>query len=91
MNMFRRGPLLAGCGLGVLLMTSTCCQTWFAGMTLPSGWYLQHPPQYIPDSPATQFSHETASQEAAAAQAVGAVPPAPVVPAPVPVPAAPGP
>lgn len=78
-------------GLGLLLATLVGCQTWVpeAGLTLPSGRYLEHPPQYIPPSPPFPLPRELASQEAAAAainQGPGAVaplpPPAPVVPAP---------
>lgn len=76
--------------LGLALGSATGCQTWVGGMTLPSGHYLQHPPQYIPPSPPFPLPRELASQEAAAAAArAGAVPapqplppPAPVVPAP---------
>ncbi len=38
-------------GLAWVLAAATGCQTWVAGMTLPTGFYLQHPPQYIPPSP----------------------------------------
>ena len=77
-------------GLGLAVGTSSGCQTWVGGMTLPSGRYLQHPPQYIPPSPAFPLPRELASQEAAAAAARPAAapapqplpPPAPVVPAP---------
>jgi hypothetical protein len=53
-------------GLGLALGTLSGCQTWVGGMTLPSGRYLQHPPQYIPQSPAFPLSRELASQEATA-------------------------
>jgi hypothetical protein len=79
---------LAGTGL-------TGCQTWYAGMTLPSGHYLEHQPQYFPPSPPFPLPRELASQEAAAAAAapgVAVVPaPVPAVPAPVPVIPAPAP
>jgi hypothetical protein len=77
-----------GCalGLGLALTILTGCQTWTSGMTLPSPRYLEHPPQYFPESPPYPLTRELASMEAAAAgQAPGAaaVPPAPA-PAPVP-------
>ena len=90
-----------GCaiGLGLALMVLTGCQTWTSGMTLPSGHYLQHPPQYFPESPAYPFERELSGMTAAAAgQAPGAaavpgapVPPAPIGPAPAPAPAGPQP
>lgn len=79
-----------GCvmGLGLALAVLTGCQTWTSGMTLPSGHYLQHPPQYFPESPPYPLTRELASMEAAAAgvaAAPGAPAPAPL-PAPVPAP-----
>jgi hypothetical protein len=78
----------AGFGLAVVVLTG--CQTWVpqAGMTLPSGRYLQHPPQYFPVSPPFPLPRELAYQESVAAQAqaqhAGKVNglPAPVVPPP---------
>jgi hypothetical protein len=90
--------LLGIAGLGVVLSTLTGCQTWVAGMTLPSGRYLEHPPQYFPPSPPFPLSRELAYQQTIAAQgAPGVAVPAPLpppvvppIPAPVvPVPAAP--
>jgi hypothetical protein len=49
-------------GFGAL----TGCQTNVAGMTLPSGHYLQHPPQYFPPSPAFPLQRELAAMEAQA-------------------------
>jgi hypothetical protein len=86
---------LAGLG-GLALAAQSGCQTWVAGMTLPSERYLDHPPQYFLPSPPFPLYRELASQEAAAAAAAGAVPgpavplPPPVV-VPAPVPAAPPP
>ena len=36
------------------------CQTWVreAGLTLPTGRYLRHTPQYIPDSPPYPLTKE---------------------------------
>jgi hypothetical protein len=81
---------LAGLGLGLGALSG--CQANVAGMTLPSGHYLEHPPQYIPPSPPYPLPRELASQEAMyAAPAPGAVPavplPPPVAPPAVPIPA----
>jgi hypothetical protein len=65
------------------------CQTWFGGLTLPSGHYLEHYPQYFSPDPSHPLPRELASQEdpeGAARRAgiggVGAANPAPVAPAP---------
>ena len=50
--------LVAALGLG-----TTGCQTWFGGMTLPSGRYLQHYPQYFSPDPQHPLPRELASQE----------------------------
>ena len=50
----------------VLCLALTCttgCQTWFGGMTLPSGRYLEHYPQYFAPDPAFPLPRELASQE----------------------------
>ena len=57
--------------LGLALGTLTGCQTWVGGQTLPSGRYLEHMPQYIPDSPPFPLSKELAMQEATAAAPAG--------------------
>jgi hypothetical protein len=77
--------------MGLALATQTGCQTWTwdSGMTLPSGHYLQHPPQYIPPDPAFPLTRELAHMEAGGAPVPG-LPPEPV-PAPLPVPGAPPP
>ena len=84
MKTIRRRPACCLAGLGLALLALSGCQTWTSGMTLPSGHYLQHPPQYIPPSPPFPLPRELASQEAAAAAAVpgaGAAPlPAPLPP-----------
>ena len=58
----------ASVGLSMALLSG--CQTWVpeAGMTLPSPWYLRHPPQYIPRSPAFPLPKELANLEEAAAK-----------------------
>ncbi len=78
MIMKRGWRLLGPTGLALGLATLTGCQTWVAGMTLPSGHYLEHPPQYFPPSPAFPLTRELATQEGvqAAPGAVGAVGPA---------------
>src|SRR5438552_18697732 len=95
MKTMRQWQLLSLASLGLLLAATTGCQTNVAGMTLPSGHYLQHPPQYFAPSPAFPLQRELAAMEAAGGPGVvpaGAAPlppPAPVVPPPVaaPVPA----
>ena len=83
MKTLRQRLVLSHAVLGLLLAAATGCQTNIAGMTLPSGHYLQHPPQYFPESPPYPLTRELASMEAAAAgQAPGpAAPPAAPVPA----------
>jgi hypothetical protein len=83
-----RWPGLCVAGLGLSLAVLSGCQAWTSTtyQTLPSGRYLQHPPQYIPPSPPFPLPRELAAQEAAAAAAAaaaangGAVPPPPAVP-----------
>ena len=70
-------------GLGLALLALSGCQTWMAGMTLPSPWYLLHPPQYIPQSPPFPLSRELSSQEAVMA---APIPGAPAAGLPPPVP-----
>ncbi len=69
------------------------CQTNFGGMTLPSGRYLEHQPQYFPADPTFPLPRELATQTdpAGAGGGIGApVGPNIVPPAqPVPVPAGP--
>jgi hypothetical protein len=68
-------------GLGLALLVSTGCQTNMAGMTLPSPYYLIHPPQYIPPSPPFPLPRELAGQEVvAAAPITGAAPDVPLPP-----------
>ena len=64
------GYVLAGAGL--VLTALSGCQTWTAGMTLPSPRYLQHPPQYFAPSPPYPLPRELASQDRAAADAEAA-------------------
>jgi hypothetical protein len=75
-------------GLLATLTGATGCQTWFGGLTLPSGRYLQHYPQYFSPDPSFPLPRELASQEdpdGAARRAgggFGAANPAPIAPAP---------
>ena len=70
--------------IGCSLAGSVGCQTHIAGMTLPSGYYLEHHPQYFPQEPsfplprelATMQAQSTAAAEAQAAS--GGALPAPV-------------
>jgi hypothetical protein len=64
------GFVLAGAGLALTALSG--CQTWVAGMTLPSARYLQHPPQYFAPSPPYPLQRELASQERTAAEALAA-------------------
>ena len=82
----RPGRCLAGLGLALSLLGG--CQTWTSGMTLPSGHYLEHPPQYFPPSPPFPLSRELAQQERALAGdvAAGVAPGAGGAPPPLPAP-----
>lgn len=82
--------------LACSLCTTAGCQTWYGGMTLPSGRYLQHYPQYFAPDPAHPLPRELASMAAVEEPAGprlggGGAPaaPAPAGPpaAPVPIPA----
>jgi hypothetical protein len=83
MNKLRRWPCLGSLAVGLTLAALSGCQTWVpdVGMTLPSGHYLQHQPQYIPPTPAFPLSRELATMEAQE----GAQGPVPAAPAGVPV------
>jgi len=82
-------------GVAWLLGVATGCQTWYGGMTLPSGRYLQHYPQYFAPDPAHPLPRELASMASVenipgggprqAGEAAPAPPPAPA-PAPAPAP-----
>ncbi len=82
MKTTRRWQFLCTLGFGLALATVTGCQTWVteAGVTLPSGHYIDHPPQYIPPSPAFPLSRELASMEAAGAAGAPGAQPAPLPP-----------
>ena len=78
----RRGWLGSLAGLAVLAATVSGCQTYdlHTGLTLPSGEYLNHMPQYFPPSPPFPLERELATMQATAAQPApaggpGALPP----------------
>src|SRR5207244_3274436 len=91
MKTMRRTYGLGSIGFGLLLATLSGCQTQVAGMTLPSGHYLKHPPQYFAPDPDFPLQRELAAmqEQAAGLPAAGAaaLPPGPVVPPPGAVPA----
>jgi len=63
--------VIASIAMGVALSLGSGCQTYFpeTGQTLPSGHYLDHPPQYIPPTPQFPLPREQAGLEAAVIQA----------------------
>ena len=63
MQITHRKTMLWLTGLGLTLSLFTGCQTWEGGMTLPSGRYLQHTPQYLPQEPDFPLPREQAYQE----------------------------
>jgi hypothetical protein len=86
MKTIRRWQSGALAGAALLLSTLTGCQTYIAGMTLPTGHYLEHPPQYFQPAPAFPLSKELAAMEADAARPVATAPaslPAQVAPPPM--------
>jgi hypothetical protein len=80
--MTRRWGWICVTGLGLALAGAVGCQTWTSGMTLPSGHYLEHPPQYIPEGPNFPLTRELARMEEAQpiGGGVGPVPLPPPVP-----------
>jgi hypothetical protein len=98
MTTIRRLRILGLAGLSLGLASLTGCQTWVGGMTLPSGHYLEHPPQYFPPDPDfplqrelnTQLEQDAAARAANPPAVIGPLPPAVVAPIPVaPAPVAP--
>jgi hypothetical protein len=82
MKMKRRTLTWCLAGAALTLITVSGCQTNVAGMTLPSGHYLEHPPQFFPQSPDFPLSRELSRQEetAVAVPVGGAVALPPQVP-----------
>ena len=81
MRKSNRAKALALAGLAVALGAQTGCQTQVAGMTLPSPYYMEHPPQYFPQEPDFPLVKELATMEAQSGlttpQGVGPVAPIP--------------
>jgi hypothetical protein len=65
MQMTRRWSWIGLAGLCLALAGGAGCQTWVAGMTLPSGHYLEHSPQYIVEGPDFPLPRELARMEEA--------------------------
>ena len=63
MHTICRGRMVWTAGLGLALSLLTGCQTWIGGMTLPTGRYLEHVPQYFPQEPDFSLPRELAAQE----------------------------
>jgi len=63
MKILGRSGLTLLAGLGLALLSG--CQTWVpeAGLTLPSPYYLRHPPTYFPPSPPFPLTKELKSLE----------------------------
>ena len=80
-------------GLGLSLSGICGCQAYYGGMTLPSGRYLEHYPQYFAPDPPHPLPRELANMEdpdgAARRAGLGGAGVAPLAPPgqPVPVPA----
>ncbi len=88
----RRWAVSVAALLGFGLTCSSGCQTVMGGMTLPSGRYLEHYPQYFAPDPAFPLPRELNSMEdpEGAARRNGGLGAAPIAPAaPVPVAGAP--
>lgn len=66
----RRAAGILSIAIGIGLTMTTGCQTWVpeAGLTLPTGHYLRHVPQYIPPSPDFPLQRELDSLEEARAK-----------------------
>jgi hypothetical protein len=64
---------------GLLLVGLTGCQTWVGGMTMPSGYYLDHHPQYFRPDPDFPLEKELATQQGYDRLAIGANAPAAAV------------
>jgi hypothetical protein len=60
MRRWRAGAMIV-LGPGLSLLTG--CQTWVGGMTLPTGRYLEHRPQYFAPDPAFPLQKELATME----------------------------
>ena len=89
-RIMKRTRWMSAClaGLGLTIVGLVGCQTQIpgTGQTLPTGRYLDHPPEYHPPSPPFPLSRELANQEKAAAGDAGGFGGANPLPPPVPVP-----
>jgi hypothetical protein len=76
----RRGWCLTLAGLCLAGLAG--CQTYHpeTGLTLPTGHYLRHLPQYFPPTPPYPLPRETAALEAASQQAPAAAGGLPILP-----------
>jgi hypothetical protein len=70
MTIQRPRPMWLAAALGLTVCWTSGCQTYFPPtlQTLPSGYYLQHPPQYIPATPPFPLPKEEAALEQASNQ-----------------------
>ena len=77
-----RGRNLKGAVLGLTLAVLSGCQTYVleTGQTLPTGFYLNHLPQYIPPSPQYPLAREHAALQDANAQPIAPPAPGPLIP-----------
>lgn len=50
--------------LALAAISSTGCQGWYAGQTLPSPWYIYDDIQYFPAGPEFKLSREAAAMKA---------------------------
>jgi hypothetical protein len=68
----KKNTMLTVLGIAGLCLSlsalSGCQSSGIAGMTLPSGEYLNHPPQFFPDDPDFTLQNELAAQQASAAR-----------------------
>jgi hypothetical protein len=73
MRAFCRRPWWGVVALALTLAANSGCQTYFTptGQTLPSPYYLLHPPQFIPESPQFPLPREEAGLERATLQQGG--------------------
>jgi len=55
---------LAALGLGLAALGTTGCQGYYAGQTLPSGYYIHDDIQYHAPGPEFKLSREAAAQKA---------------------------
>lgn len=72
MRITQRCRAAMGAAALVGMFGASGCQTWTSGMTLPSGYYLRHTPQYFQADPTFPLPRELASQEDPAGAAIRA-------------------